>query len=398
MALKIIDSAEITNKNVIARFDFNVPLDSADSEVITDTTRIDAALDTIRYVLEQKPNKLVLMGHLGRPKGKVNAAFSLLPVAKYLAEQLDEEITLTESALDSGIKTLLTLNTNRIIILENLRFHPEETQDDDLFARKLASYGDIYLNDAFGTCHRKHASTHRINAYFPGKNYAGFLIKKEILALSKITDRPQKPFVAISGGAKISDKIKVLEGLLVSVDHMLIGGGMAYPFLKAQGVKIGASMCSAEDVALAKSMLALSSGAKIVLPIDHIACAKDDFAGTPHEIPKAAIPDELMGLDIGPKTIELFRSKLLNAKTVLWNGPMGVFEKKAYANGTFKMADTLAELKAFTLVGGGDSVAAVNARGLANKMSHVSTGGGASLEFIEKGSLPGINALKFGLD
>lgn len=396
MAMKFVDEIDLKGKRVIGRFDFNVPLDKEDRSKIIDTTRIDMALDTIQYILDQGCSKLILMSHLGRPKGKVDPAYSLEPVATYLADKLGEEVTLTESCLDRGIKTLLTLNTNNIILLENLRFHPEETAGDVGFAKTLSEYADIYVNDAFGTAHRKHASTYHINAFFKGRAVGGFLLRKEIKALDKVVQNPAKPFVAITGGAKVSDKIKVIERLLVTVDILVVGGAMAYPFLKAQGHSIGKSLCSEEDVNLAKKLLKSQSAGKIVLPVDHLA--SKEFGGTPEKVDAVDIPDELMALDIGPQTLALFKQKLHGAKTVLWNGPMGLFEEKDYANGTIEIAKLLSELDAFTLIGGGDSVSAVKQTGLADKMSHVSTGGGASLEYLENGTLPGIQALKFGVN
>lgn len=396
MALKFIDEIELEGKVVIARFDFNVPFEKgAGSKTISDTTRIDSALKTINYILDNGAKQLILMSHLGRPKGQVNQDFSLEPVATYLAEVLDTDVLLTESCLDRGIKTLLNLNKPKVILLQNLRFHKEEEENDSEFARTLSSYADIYVNDAFGTAHRKHASTYEISKYFDANSkVGGFLLKSEVNALTKITGKPTSPFVAIIGGAKVSDKIKIIEQLINKVDHMLIGGAMAYPFLKAQGKSVGKSLCSDEDVLLAKKILGTPSAVKLVIPVDHLGSL--EFGGTAQAIESANIPEELMALDIGPRTIELYRSKLMNSKTVLWNGPMGLFENEAFSKGTFSMASTLAELQdTFTLVGGGDSVSAVKKSDLASKMSHVSTGGGASLEFIEQESLPGINALKF---
>ncbi|OIQ19220.1 MAG: phosphoglycerate kinase [Bacteriovorax sp. MedPE-SWde] len=397
MAIQYIDSVDLTEKNVVARFDFNVPLDKNDSSKITDTTRIDNALETIRTILDNGAQKLVLISHLGRPKGKVNKKFSLEPVATYLAEKLGEDVVLSESCLDRGIKTLLTLNESRVILLENVRFHAEETKNDRDFARKLSEYGDVYVNDAFGTAHRKHSSTFEINAFFKRNAYAGSLIRKELEALDQIVEKPKSPFVAILGGAKVSDKIKVIESLLPTVSHLLIGGAMAYPFLKAKGYEVGTSLCSDEDVALATKILKEKTAHKIELPHDHIA--SKEFGGEPIEVSQMNMSEDVMGLDIGPKTVQIFSEKLRGAKTVLWNGPMGMFENDNYNKGTFGVAQTLAEMEnAFTLVGGGDSVSAVNQAGLADKMSHVSTGGGASLEYIEKSTLPGIHALRFGIE
>ncbi|MGB0455161.1 MAG: phosphoglycerate kinase [Bacteriovoracaceae bacterium] len=400
MAIQFIDSADalekIGGKNVLARFDFNVPLHK-ENGTITDTTRVDRALETIKLILEQKPKKLILMSHLGRPKGESNPKFSLEPVAGYLAEKLEQDVTLTESATDASIKTLLSLQDSQVILLENLRFHKEETDCDSEFAKKIASYGDIFVHDAFGTAHRKHASTYEIIRYFPRNAYAGLLLKKEILALSKVVETPESPFVAIVGGAKVSDKIKILESLLPNVDSLLIGGAMAYPFLKAKGFEVGKSLCLDEDVELAKRLLKQSTASKIILPVDHIASDSPDGEAT--KLNDENIPDDLMALDIGERTLALYSDKLASAKTVLWNGPMGFFEKENFAKGSFGVAEALAKLdSAFTLVGGGDSVSAVMKSGLASKISHISTGGGASLEFIENGTLPGIQALKFGLN
>ena len=401
MALKYITDESfktgVKDKKVLARFDFNVPMDKNDPTKIADTTRIDEAVETINAIMELKPKKLIVMSHFGRPNGKVDPKYSLEPVAKYLAEKLGQEVLLTETALDRGIKTLLNLNESKIIMLQNLRFHPEEENNDREFARTLSTYGDLFVFDAFGAAHRKHASTYEINAFFKNKAYGGLLLKREIEALDKIVKDPAKPFVAIVGGAKVSDKIKIIEMLLVSVDKLLIGGAMAYPFLKAQGHEIGNSLCSDEDVILARRILGTPGKGKIVLPSDHLASAT--FGGAPEDIGQINIPAGKIGLDIGPSTLQNFSDYLRPAKTVLWNGPMGLFENANFAKGTLGIAKALASLtSAFTLVGGGDSVSAVNKAGLADKMSHVSTGGGASLEYIENGSLPGIQALKFGID
>lgn len=394
MEPKFIDEIDLKGKKIIARFDFNVPLSKKDNKTITDTTRIDEALACIKLMLDKGIDRLVMMSHLGRPKGGPDPKYSLEPVAQYLAEKLGQEVLLTQSCLDAGIKTILGLKQHKIILLENLRFHPEEEANDSQFAKTLASYGDFYVNDAFGTAHRKHASTYGIVAYFKDRCAAGLLLKREIQAISKILNKPARPFIALVGGAKVADKIKILEKLLPEVDQLLIGGAMAYPFLKAQGHSIGTSLCSDKDVQLAKSLLTGPSKSKIKLPLDHMVSTSLDGASSASGLD---IEEGKMGLDIGEKTIELYRSIILNAQNVLWNGPMGLFENKQFANGTFKMAQALADSKAFTLVGGGDSVSAVNQAHLADKMSHVSTGGGASLEFIEQGSLPGINALKFGV-
>ncbi len=400
MALKYITDESFgllaKDKKVLARFDFNVPMDKNDPTKIADTTRIDEAVETIKAILEHKPKKLVLMSHFGRPKG-VDQKYSLEPVGKYLAEKIEQEVVLTETALDRGIRTLLTLSEPKIIMLQNLRFHPEEEANDREFARTLSTYGDVFVFDAFGAAHRKHASTYEVNAFFKNKAYGGLLLKREVESLDKIVNDPVKPFVAIVGGAKVSDKIKIIEQLLVSVDKLLIGGAMAYPFLKALGNNVGASLCSDDDVLLAKRILGTPGKGKIVLPSDHIGSLT--FGGAPVDIGQVNISDDMMGLDIGPSTLQNFSDYLTNAKTVLWNGPMGLFENVNFSKGTFGIAKKLSTLNnAFTLVGGGDSVAAVTKSGLASKMSHISTGGGASLEYIENGTLPGIQALKFGID
>lgn len=394
MDLKFIDdpSIELKGKRILARFDFNVPLNSKGE--ITDTKRIDSALQTISFLLGKGIDKLVMMSHLGRPDGKVEPKYSLEPVAKYLAEKLNTDVILTESALDAGIKQLLNLSTTKIVLLENLRFHPEEEENDPEFSKKISAYGEIFVQDAFGTLHRKHASTYGVVEFFKHRAFGGLLLKEELNALEKITNRPSKPFVAILGGSKISDKIKVITRLLPNVDSMLIGGAMAYPFLKAKGQEVGKSKCKDEDVELAKSILSSNTGkVKIHLPVDHIVA--DSLEGSPSEVDR--IPPGKMGLDIGRNTVKLYKDLLKDAKTVIWNGPMGVFENKNFAQGTNKIAEILTSLNAFTLVGGGDSVSAINSLGVADKISYVSTGGGASLEFIEEGSLPGVNVLKYGV-
>ena len=402
MALKFITEesfkAQAKDKKVLARFDFNVPMDKNNPSVIADTTRIDEAVPTIKAILEAGAKKVILMSHFGRPKGKIDMAYSLEPVATYLAEALGMEVTLTETALDRGIKTLLGLNESKIVLLQNLRFHPEEEANDRDFARTLSTYGDVFVFDAFGAAHRKHASTYEINAFFKNKAYGGLLLQREVESLDRVTNNPVKPFVAVVGGSKVSDKIKIIEALLISVDKLLIGGAMAYPFLKAKGHTVGNSLCSDEDVALARRIMGMPSKNKIVLPSDHLCSLT--FGGAPIDVGQTNIEEGQIGLDIGPSTLANFNDYLATAKTVLWNGPMGLFENAAYSKGTFGIAKTLASLegKAFTLVGGGDSVAAVNQSGLASKMSHISTGGGASLEYIENGTLPGIQALKFGID
>lgn len=395
MQLKNLQDADLKGKRVVARFDFNVPLTKTEPRTITDTSRIDLAIPTIRLIMEKGASKLVLISHLGRPDGQVNPKYSLEPVAEYLASKLGTDVILSESAVDNGVKNLLQLPETKIVLLENVRFIAGEEKNDMELAEKLSQYGDIYVNDAFGAAHRKHSSTYGINAFFKGRAYAGLLMKKEIESLSTLLEKPAKPFVAVIGGAKVSDKIKTIEKMLVMVDTLLIGGAMAYPFLKAKGNSVGKSLCSDEDVALAKQILASDKGGKIQLPKDHIVA--DGLEGKPETCHALSIPADKMGLDIGPDTIQSYSDHLKTAKTIFWNGPMGLFESKAFARGTMAIAHTIAGTKAFSVVGGGDSVAAVQESGEADKFSHVSTGGGASLEYIEKGELPGVQALRFGV-
>ncbi len=393
--LRYIDEIDLSEKSVVARFDFNVPLGAAGD--IQDTTRIDCALPTIRYILENGAKKLVMMGHLGRPGGKVVPRFSLGPVADYLARQLGLEVVLTESCLDRGIKVLLGLAAPRLILLQNLRFHPQEAEGQHDFAKTLASYGEVFVNDAFGAAHRRHASVYGINAFFkPRHAVGGLLLRREVQALGQICERPNRPLVIVLGGSKVSDKIGVIDHFLPRCQGMVIGGAMAYPFLKARGLQIGNSLCTDGDLSLAKKILSHPSAGKLVLPTDHIVA--QGIGGEASQTNGAGIPPGMMGLDIGPKSLALFRSHLAQAKTVFWNGPMGVFEDPAFAAGTIGLAHALAELdQAFTLVGGGDSTAALKRAGLWERISHISTGGGAMLEFIQRGGLPAIDALKFGL-
>lgn len=395
MLLKSLQDADLKGKRVVARFDFNVPLTKTEPRTITDTSRIDLALPTIKMILEKGASKLVMISHLGRPDGQPNPKYSLEPVASYLAEKLGTEVILSESPVDNGVKNLLQLPETKIVLLENIRFHPGEEKNDMELAEKLAQYGDVYVNDAFGAAHRKHSSTHAINAFFKNRAYAGLLMKKEIDSLGALLEKPAKPFVAVIGGAKVSDKIKTIEKMLVLVDTLLIGGAMAYPFLKAKGVEVGKSLCSDEDVTLAKQLLAADKGGKIQLPKDHVTAT--EFGGAPIPCPGTNIPSDQMGLDIGNLTIKSYADHIKTAKTIFWNGPMGLFENKDFAKGTMAIAHAIAETNAFSVVGGGDSVAAVQQSGEADKFSHVSTGGGASLEFIEKGELPGVQALKMGV-
>ncbi len=395
MQLKSLHDVDLKGKKVVARFDFNVPLTKTEPRTITDTSRIDLAIPTIRMILEKGASKLIMISHLGRPDGQVNPKYSLEPVAEYLASKLGSDVILSESAIDNGIKNLLQLPETKLVLLENIRFLPGEEKNDMELAEKLSQYGDIYVNDAFGAAHRKHTSTYGINAFFKNRAYPGLLMKKEIDSLGVLLEKPAKPFVAIIGGAKVSDKIKTIERMMVMVDTLLIGGAMAYPFLKARGSNIGASLCSDEDVSLAKQLLAADKGGKIKLPLDHIIA--EGIEKAPEECHSTSIPDGKMGLDIGPDTVVAFTGYLKNAKTIFWNGPMGFFESKNFSKGTMAIAHAIAATEAFSVVGGGDSVAAVTQSGETERFSHVSTGGGASLEFIEKGELPGVQALKYGV-
>ncbi len=396
MHIKYVQDADLKGKRVLVRFDFNVPLSKSEPRTITDSSRIDQAIPTIRLMLEKGASKIIMISHLGRPDGQVNPKYSLEPVAEYLASKLGTDVILSESAIENGVKNLLHLPETKVVLLENIRFLPGEEKNDMELAEKLAQYADVYVNDAFGAAHRKHSSTHAINAFFKNRAYAGLLMKKEIDSLSALLEKPAKPFVAIIGGAKVSDKIKTIEKLLVLVDTILIGGAMAYPFLKAKGATIGKSLCSDEDVALAKHLLASDKGGKIQLPKDH--AVSDKFDGEPSACAGVSIPEDKMGLDIGPLTIKSYSDHIATAKTIFWNGPMGLFENKNFAKGTMAIAHAIvSNTNVFSVVGGGDSVAAVQQSGDADKFSHVSTGGGASLEFIERGELPGVQALKYGV-
>jgi len=372
MAKLSVRDLDLKGKRVLVRVDFNVPLKDGQ---VADDTRIKASLPTIQYILEQG-GKVVLVSHLGRPDGKPNDKYSLKPVAARLQELLGKPVDFPEPK--GGALTLL----------ENVRFDPCEEKNEDALAKKLAAYGDVYVNDAFGTAHRAHCSTAGVTKYFK-QSACGFLIEKEIKYLGKVLTNPDKPFIAIMGGSKVSDKILILEQLTKKVDAIIVGGGMAYTLLKAQGKAVGNSKVEGDKLELARKILA---SARIILPVDHVVADKFDAAAKTQVV--TDVPDGWMGLDIGPNTVELFRRELANAKTVLWNGPLGVFEMDPFALGTKSIAKFLAQLQGCTtIVGGGDTAAAVEKFGVADKMSHVSTGGGASLEFLEGKELPGIAAL-----
>lgn len=395
MAIHTLDELSLSGKRVFVRVDFNVPLEGGK---VSDDTRIRAALPTIEHA-RKAGAKLILASHLGRPKGGPEPKYSMKPVAERLVELLGKgvEVIFADDCVGEGVaKVVKELQPGQILLLENLRFHPEEEKNEENFARELASIADVWVNDAFGTAHRAHASTAGM-AKFVKEKAAGFLMKKELEYLGRVIGRGEKPFVAILGGAKVSDKIKVIENLMPRVDSLLIGGAMAYTFLAAQGIKTGKSLVEADRVELAGKLLELAEkrGSKLLLPLDHFAASAPEESAERVEIAEKAIPDGLMGLDIGPRTQSLFREQIRFAKTVFWNGPMGLFEKPKFAAGTRAIAEALAAAKdATTIVGGGDSAAAIEELGFANKVSHVSTGGGASLEFIEGKTLPGVAVLE----
>jgi phosphoglycerate kinase len=411
MNKKTLKDVALSGRRVVMRVDFNVPIKDG---VIGDDTRVRAALPSIKYILEQGAS-VVLMSHLGRPKGKgYEESFSLAPVAKYLETLLSKPVAFAADCLKAD-ETVASLQPGQVLMLENTRFYAEEEgkvkKTDDMddatiaalkkemkekqraMAQKLASYGDVYCNDAFGTAHRAHASTAVICQYIK-ESVAGFLMEKEINYLGRAVEQPARPFVAILGGAKVSDKLAVVRNLLTKVDVLIVGGGMAYTFQKALGKSIGDSICEDDQVDYAREMLADAEtrGVKFLLPVDNIAA--DRFApDASTQIVSGGIPDNWMGLDIGPESITLFSDALKGAKTVLWNGPMGCFEMEAFANGTRGVCQAVADTNSVSIIGGGDSVSAVNQSGLADKMAHISTGGGASLEFLEGKVLPGVAAL-----
>jgi len=387
LALKDID---LKDKTVLVRADFNVPQD--ENLDITDDTRIRATLPTIKYILQNGVKKLVLMSHLGRPDGKRVDKYSLKPVAKRLKELLGEPVGFLNDCVGDEIKNSISAAKEKVVLLENLRFHPEEEANDANFSQQLASLADVFVNDAFGTAHRAHASTEGVAHYLKGA--AGFLLEKEIQYLGNAVQNPQRPFMVILGGVKVSDKIGVIENLLPKCDTILIGGGMAYTFLKAQGKSIGNSKLEKDKLDKALGILEKARALKkeIVLPIDHLVVDNiDPQAKT--EVVGEDIPEGKIAVDIGPKTIAIFEDKLKSAKTIIWNGPLGIFEMEPFSKGTQKIAKFISRLKATTIIGGGDTAAAMAKFKLEDKMTHISTGGGASLEFLEGKTLPGIAAL-----
>ncbi|MFW7378218.1 MAG: phosphoglycerate kinase [Oligoflexus sp.] len=393
MQLRKLEDLDINQKKVLLRLDLNVPIKDGK---ITDDTRIQAALPTLRYILE-RTSRLAVMSHLGRPKDKVEPAYSLEPVGAKLAELLDRDVVFVRDYMQEPIEHVLNqLDKNQLILLENLRFHPGETKNDVDFARCLSNGFDYYVNDAFGTLHRAHASVVGAPEQMkPEQRAAGLLVQKEIEHLSRLQTRPQSPFTVILGGAKVSDKIAVILNLLKTCNTLLIGGAMAYTFLRFNGASVGSSRVEEDKMDLVEKIYRNAEARKveIVLPEDHVAAKAFDEGEAAQAINQVSIPEGLMGLDIGPKTVSRFKSYIDQSKTVLWNGPMGVFEWSAFAKGTMDIAHAVADCRGFTVVGGGDSVAAINKAGVADRINHVSTGGGASLEFLEGKTLPGIKVL-----
>lgn len=389
---KTVRDIDVSGKKILLRCDFNVPLDKKTGE-ISDEIRIVASLPTINYLLDNGAS-VIACSHLGRPKGEWREDLSLRPVAKRLSERLGRPVKFAKDVIGDEAKSLAAaLKPGEIMLLENLRFHKEEEKNAPEFARKLASMADIFVSDSFGTVHRAHASTEGVAHFLPA--VCGLLLARELAALGGALDNPKHPFVTVLGGSKVSDKLGVIRNLLTRADTILIGGGMAYTFLKAQGKEIGKSICEDEQIPYALEMLeaAVNNGVSLLLPVDTVVAPEFSAEAEPALVSSDAIPDDQLGLDIGPMTAEIFAGAIKEAGTVVWNGPMGVFEFPAFAAGTIAVANAMAESSAYTIVGGGDSAAAVNQFGFADKMSHVSTGGGASLEFLEGKELPGVACL-----
>ena len=389
---KSIEDIDVKSKRVLVRCDFNVPMEG---QLITDTKRIKEALPTVQYLMNHGA-KVILCSHMGRPKGEFNMKYSLAPVAKKLSEMLDVEVQLANDVIGPDAKAKASaLRDGEVLLLENVRFHAEEEKNDSQFAKQLASLAEIYVNDAFGTAHRAHASTEGVSHYL-SPSVCGFLIEKEIRIMGGALNNPKRPFVAILGGAKVSDKIGVINNLMDKVDTLIIGGAMAYTFHKANGYSIGNSLCEDDKLDLAKELMqkAESKGIKLLLPVDNRAGDKYDPACHDIAVDSYNIPDGYMGLDIGPRTEQIFADAIKDAGTVVWNGPMGVSEWDKFASGTRTVAQAVAASGAISIIGGGDSAAAIEKLGFADKVTHISTGGGASLEFLEGKTLPGIACLE----
>ncbi|MCI5996966.1 MAG: phosphoglycerate kinase [Peptoniphilaceae bacterium] len=392
---KVITDLNVKSKRVIVRVDFNVPMSKTEQGKITDNARIVAAIPTIKYLTENGA-KVILLSHLGRPKGEAKKEFSLESVSVELGNLLSKEVKFLQSdiVVDENVKKeVFNLKDGEIALLENTRFRAEETKNDDEFSKELASLGEIYINDAFGTSHRAHCSNVGLCKFLPSA--VGFLVEKEISIMGKALSNPERPFVAILGGAKVSDKITVIENLINKVDSIIIGGGMAFTFLKSQGKNVGKSILEEDKLDLAKELLesAKENNVKILLPTDVVVSKEFSNDAEYKTVDVSEIEDDYMGLDIGLNSVNLFSNEIKNAKTVVWNGPMGVFEMSNFANGTFEIAKAIAHTDAVTIVGGGDSAAAVEKSGYKDKITHISTGGGASLEFLEGKILPGIDAV-----
>ncbi|NEZ70800.1 phosphoglycerate kinase [Clostridium botulinum] len=390
---KSIEDIDVKGKKVLVRCDFNVPLNEGK---ITDENRLVGALPTIKYLME-KGAKIILCSHMGKPKGEPKKELSLLPVAKRLSEMLNKEVIFADDdnvAGENAKKAVEDMKDGDVVLLQNTRYRKEETKNEEVFSKELASLADVFVNDAFGTAHRAHCSTVGVTNYLK-EAACGYLIQKELKFLGNAVEKPERPFVAILGGAKVSDKINVINNLLDKVDTLIIGGGMGYTFLKAQGYTIGNSLVEEDKVEYSKEMIdkAKEKGVNLLLPIDNVVADKFDKDASPVVTEDQNIGEGYMGLDIGPKTAKIYSDAIKSAKTVVWNGPMGVFEFKSFANGTIEVAKAMADSDAVTIIGGGDSAAAVNILGFGDKMTHISTGGGASLEFLEGKELPGIAAL-----
>lgn len=391
MNKKSIKDIDVKGKRVLMRVDFNVPLDKQQN--VTDDNRIRAALPTIKYILDNNA-KLILMSHLGRPKGEVKPEYSLKPAAEALRELINKPVKMLSDCIGKDVHDAVSqMSDGEVVMLENLRFHKQETDNDEEFSKELASLGDVFVNDAFGTCHRAHASTEGVTHFL--ESVSGLLVEKEIEYFQKVLTNPDKPFIFLLGGAKVADKIPVIENMMDRASTIIIGGAMAYTFMKAQNINIGSSRFEQEMMDTAKAILqkAREKGVEIILPIDHVVTDNIETASNIKITDGEAIEEGFMGVDIGPKTINLFIEEIKAARTIVWNGPVGIFENDRFANGTEALADIIAESDAVSVIGGGDTAAAVAKFGVSDKMSHISTGGGASLEYLEGKALPGVAAL-----